>query len=149
MWPWWRRSAELRSRGTSPSAALTCAAEGNRLTSSTNARKLTATTGPMPGTVCSRRTTASCGATATSCASSWATSLVSCSNVRTSGASVARRAGEPLEARDEPRAGPLRHPLAGLPDQRAHQRDRARARLHQVPARAQHLTRAHCAAETR
>ena len=54
MWPRWRRSAELSSRGTSPRNALTWPACVNRSTSSSVARNVSATTGPTPGTVCSR-----------------------------------------------------------------------------------------------
>ncbi len=50
MCPRWRRSAELSSRGTSPIAALTWPADEKRATSSTNARNVSATTGPTPGT---------------------------------------------------------------------------------------------------
>ena len=48
--------AELASRGTSPIAALTWPAEEKRATSSTNARNVSATTGPTPWTLCNRGT---------------------------------------------------------------------------------------------
>ena len=102
-------------------------AAANRATSSTNARKVSATTGPTPGhrlqprarpdrpprTCCSRASIAAISRASAS------------STICRSGASVVgerRRQGEPREPRRHLRRAPRRQPIARLPQQRAHQR---------------------------